>query len=58
MNDIWLWIVVHPVESIGIFLAIAEGITRLTPTKKDDGFILRLGKAVDFVLSKLPNRVK
>ena len=40
------------------FLAVAEAVTRMTPTKKDDGFVLRLGKAIDFVLCRLPNRVK
>jgi len=41
-------------------LAVLEGITRLTPTKKDDGFVKRLGGAIDFVMDnvKFPNKSK
>lgn len=41
-------------------LAVAELIVRMTPTKKDDGFVQRIGnvikKALDIV--KIPNVIK
>jgi hypothetical protein len=49
----WEWLV----PSV---LIVAEGITRITPTEKDDGFVKRIGAAVDFVMNniKFPNRLK
>lgn len=42
------------------FIALAEAITRLTPTEKDDGFVERMGaiirKILDFL--KVPNAKK
>lgn len=58
MNAIWLYIIEHPEQSLAALYCIAEFITRLTPTKKDDGFLTRAGKLIDQVLSRLPNRVK
>lgn len=39
---------------------ILEIIVRLTPTKADDGFMTRIGKKVDHLLTalKVPNRLK
>lgn len=41
-------------------VALAEVITRITPTEKDDGFVKRLGSMIDKVASflKIPNNVK
>ncbi len=38
--------------------AAFEGITRLVPTQKPDGFLARAGQFVDKLLAKFPNRVK
>lgn len=41
-------------------LTIAEVITRLTPTKKDDGFVQRIGVVITSIFDniKVPNRKK
>jgi len=39
-------------------IALAEAVTRLTPTTTDDGFVKRMGFWVDKLLSWLPNNVK
>ena len=52
------YIMQNPAELAAAFLCVAEFVTRMTKTKKDDGFVTRLGKAIDFTLSRLPNRVK
>jgi hypothetical protein len=36
-------------------VALAEIVTRLTPTKKDDGFIHRIGNTIDKLLIWFPN---
>ena len=58
MSMIWAYIVANPEQAAVAVLAVAEVITRLTPTKKDDGFVTRAGKLVDFVFKRLPNRLK
>ena len=58
LTMVWAWCVANPEMAIGGALVVAEGITRLTKTEKDDGFVKRLGAGIDFVLSRLPNRVK
>ncbi len=54
------WIIASPYISLIIGLAIAEFITRITPTEKDDGFVQRLGGLIKFILDtvKTPNIVK
>jgi len=47
------WITASPYLSLTIGIAIAEFITRLTPTKKDDGFVQRIGELIKFVLDKV-----
>ncbi len=42
---------------VALFTA-AEGITRLTPTKTDDGFMTRVGGLVDKLLQWFPNLKK
>lgn len=39
------------------FLALAEAITRLTPTETDDGFVERMGAVIRKILDflKVPN---
>jgi hypothetical protein len=56
----WMYIKSNPELAVGLLLGIAELITRLTPTKADDGFIKRIGALVDmgFDLVKMPNRKK
>lgn len=53
----WAWASGNPYLSLTLGIAIAEFITRLTPTKKDDGFVQRLGGLLKFVLDvvKTPN---
>jgi len=60
MNVVWAWAVGSPYLSLTIGIAIAEFITRLTPTKKDDGFVQRAGELIKFVLdkAKAPNLSK
>lgn len=55
---IWAYICANPEQAAVAVLAIAEVVTRMTPTKKDDGFVTRAGKIVDFVFARLPNRLK
>lgn len=45
---------------IPIVIAIAEAITRLTPTEKDDGFVERIGSGIRKVLDifHVPNNKK
>ena len=59
-NLIWMYIKSNPEMVIGILLGLAELITRLTPTKADDGFVMRLGVLIGkvFDLVKIPNRKK
>lgn len=48
---------VHMLEAMGAVVVAAELITRLTPTKKDDGFVERIGSALRVVMDflKVPN---
>ncbi len=41
-------------------VAVGEVITRLTPTKKDDGFVERIGKVLKTIMEflKIPNNLK
>lgn len=57
LNIAWLWMTGNPYLSLTIGIAVAEFITRLTPTKKDDGFVQRAGGLIKFVLDavKAPN---
>lgn len=57
------WLVDSKEEIAGLLLglvAIGETITRLTPTKADDGFVERIGGFIKKALDALglPNKVK
>ena len=58
-----LW-VLENIDRIFLFLTfllgIAEIIVRFTPTKKDDGFIERIGTGLRLIMDflKIPNRRK
>ena len=57
------WLVTNYVEvlqALTLVVAALEAVTRLTPTKTDDGFVTRIGKVLDRVLdfAKVPNVVK
>lgn len=43
--------------SLGALVAFLETVVRLTPTKTDDGAVLRIGKVIDwlFELAHIPN---
>lgn len=58
--NIGIWITENPYYSLTIGITIAEAITRLTPTKKDDGFVQRAGEWIKFILDKIhtPNLKK
>lgn len=60
MEIIIEWVLGNPYLSLAIGIAIAEFVTRLTPTEKDDGFIQRFGGVVKIILDavKVPNVVK
>jgi hypothetical protein len=60
LNIIWQSFLSDPEYYVMGALAVAETVTRLTPTKKDDGFIQRIGSVVNrvFDLVKIPNRMK
>jgi len=54
------WLAENYANILGIllsFVIFAEGITRLTPTKKDDGFVERVGSFIRGVMDalKIPN---
>jgi len=42
------------------FVSVAEIVVRFTPTKRDDGFVKRLGIRLDTLLNlaKVPNKIK
>jgi hypothetical protein len=44
--------------SVGALVSFLELVVRFTPTKKDDGFIKRVGAKVDYLMDllKVPNR--
>ena len=56
LKDHWLEIAALSSALVGI----AEMITRLTPTKKDDGFVQRIGAALKKILDLIgvPNNLK
>ena len=63
IREIYSYIATHALTISGIVLAIiatAESVVRLTPTKKDDTAVERVGKwirkAMDYVGKFLPNR--
>ena len=60
LNIAFMWVAGSPYLSLSIGIAVAEFITRLTPTKKDDGFVQRAGTLIKFVLDavKTPNLKK
>jgi hypothetical protein len=60
MIMIWTWILNNPQLTALILLGLAETITRLTPTRKDDGFIMRVGRVVSWFFdnARIPNRIK
>lgn len=43
-----------------LFIAFAEAAVRLTPTKKDDGFVQRVGAVIKSLLDllRIPNLLK
>lgn len=50
LKEIFAWIMANyegVIISLVMFVAFAEAVTALTPTKKDDGFVKRLGEWVD-----------
>lgn len=57
LNVAMAWITASPYLSLTIGIAVAEFLTRFTPTKKDDGFVQRLGGLIKFILDtvKTPN---
>ena len=57
MEQVLVFIKQNPYVALGIGIAVAEVITRLTPTEKDDAFVQRLGAGIKKVLDaiKLPN---
>lgn len=60
---IFTWLKDHWLEVAALssaLLAVAEMITRLTPTKKDDGFVQRIGAALKkvFDILGIPNNIK
>ena len=58
LTFIWTAFLSDPEYFVLGALAGAEVVTRLTPTKKDDGFIKRIGGLVDKIFSVFPNRIK
>lgn len=57
------WLIDSKEELAGLLLglvAVAEVITRLTPTKSDDGFVERVGHFIKKALDALglPNKIK
>lgn len=63
MEDVlmfWAWLkenYVNVLISVAALVGFLETVVRLTPTKKDDGAVARLGKAIDWILDllKIPN---
>lgn len=59
-----LGVIISSVQNISpiipVVLGVAELITRLTPTKKDDGFIERIGSSIrkGLDLLQVPNKKK
>jgi len=58
--DLITWFQTNYAELLKILtlmVVVGEMVTRLTPTKKDDGFIRRLGAIIDTALGvmKVPN---
>ena len=58
----WLaenWVMMLGVLS-GFIFFVAEPLTRLSKTKKDDGFVKRVGGLIDraYTVARFPNRVK
>jgi hypothetical protein len=45
------------IQILGLIVVLGEMITRLTPTKTDDGFVTRLGHWIDTLaqLARVPN---
>lgn len=63
MQDIFNWVINNYVELfgvLGLFLALAEGVVRLTPTKADDGAVERIGKLIRQIMDllRIPNMKK
>lgn len=58
--EFWAWLQANyqnVLITIGAFVAFLEAFVRLTPTKKDDGAVHRIGNMIDwlFDLAKIPN---
>lgn len=53
-------IVIMVVAGLASIISIAEVVTRLTPTKDDDGAVTRVGERIDKLLDllRVPNKVK
>lgn len=60
LKEIWAWSAANYsgiLVSLSILIMGLEGIVRLTPTKKDDSALERIGKAVHWLMDllKIPN---
>ena len=60
MENIIEWIIANPYLSLTIAISVAEFVTRITPTKIDDGFVQRVGKLIKLILDTInfPNVLK
>ena len=57
------WLIENYVQLFGILIGaigLAEAITRITPTKKDDGFVERVGSFIRKIMDalRIPNKKK
>lgn len=50
MEVIMEWVVNHPVIMSSVGIVILEFITKITPTKTDDGFVQRLGVLIKTII--------
>jgi len=43
---------------IGLAVGLAEAVVKLTPTKKDDGAVQRIGLIITYILRWIPSNIK
>lgn len=60
IKELWAWLMLNysgVVTSLVMLVAALEAIVALTPTKKDDGFVKRMGEWIDKLrrLLKVPS---
>jgi hypothetical protein len=56
MLELWAWLQANYVQValvLGALVALGEAVVKLTPTETDDGFVTRIGKAIQWVLALL-----